>query len=310
MTLAAPSLLPQGPAASAAVIARTGPRFAPARLSPPAVQATLSYLSPTHERPYNYAYEPPPGAAWENYRADARPVWIRDARALGAAPLVDREGFALWEAPSSLTDPEDFADAALVTERYYPEVAELARAATGAPHAYVFDHLVRRRDAQAGPLGFGRPGRGQPAGANGRVHNDYTETSGRRRLRLVLGEAAAVGVGRYAIVNVWRSLSGPVLDTPLALCDARSVDAADLVGADVRYPNRTGDIYLMLHSPRHRWFHFSAMDRHEALVFKQYDSSISGVARFTPHAAFDHPEAPPDAPPRVSIEARCLVIYD
>jgi hypothetical protein len=51
------------------------------------------------------------------------------------------------------------------------------------------------------------------------------------------------------------------------------------------------------------------MDRHEALVFKQYDSQVSGVARFTPHAAFDLPDVPADAPLRESIEIRCLVTY-
>ena len=115
---------------------------------------------------------------------------------------------------------------------------------------------------------------------------------------------------RYCIVNIWRSIKGPVLDTPLAVCDARSVMAKDLVNAEVRYPRRTGEIYLATHSPAHRWSYFSAMDRHEALVFKQYDSQLSGVSRYTPHAAFDHPDAPADAPLRESIEARCLVVFE
>jgi hypothetical protein len=51
------------------------------------------------------------------------------------------------------------------------------------------------------------------------------------------------------------------------------------------------------------------MDRHEALVFKQYDSQVSGVACFTPHSAFDLPDIPPAAPLRRSIEIRCLVTY-
>jgi hypothetical protein len=34
------------------------------------------------------------------------------------------------------------------------------------------------------------------------------------------------------------------------------------------------------------------------------------VARFTPHAASEHPDAPASAPPRESIEVRCLVAYD
>jgi hypothetical protein len=170
---------------------------------------------------------------------------------------------------------------------------------------------VRKRSADRSQLGFGRSGKGVPASANGRVHNDYTEESGRRRLGLVFNALSeAIPDERYAIVNVWRPIKVPVLDTPLAICDARSVDTMDLVSAEVRYPQRIGEIYLLKHGTRQRWSYFSAMDRHEALVFKQFDSQISGVARYTPHAAFDHPAAPPDYPLRESIEARCLVIFD
>jgi len=70
-----------------------------------------------------------------------------------------------------------------------------------------------------------------------------------------------------------------------------------------------GEIYLGLHNPHHCWSYFSAMHREEALVFKQYDSQAGGIARFTLHSAFRHPNAPPAAPPRESIEARCLVVY-
>ncbi|WP_367162277.1 hypothetical protein [Methylibium sp.] len=52
------------------------------------------------------------------------------------------------------------------------------------------------------------------------------------------------------------------------------------------------------------------MDRGEALVFKQFDSDPEVAARFTPHAAFDLPDAPPDAPLRESIEVRCLVTFE
>jgi len=44
-------------------------------------------------------------------------------------------------------------------------------------------------------------------------------------------------------------------------------------------------------------------------VFKQYDSEVSGVRRFTPHCAFDLPGILPDAPLRASIEIRCLVTH-
>jgi len=271
------------------------------------VVAELSYLKPTCGRPYSYAYEPPQGTPWENCEYEPRSVRIADGRVLASPPSLQEQGFELRDAPS---DVGDFLNEDAVTRVYYAEVAELARVVTGARRAFVFDHLVRKREPGRPALSFGRRTGGKPS-ANGRIHNDYTEESGRRRLGLVLKEPDALAaVGRYSIINVWRSIRGPVLDTPLAVCDARTVPATDLVASEVRYPKRIGEIYLVAYSPAHRWFYFPAMDRHEALVFKQYDSLASGAARFTPHAAFDHPNTPPDAPLRESIEVRCLVVYD
>ena len=272
----------------------------------PTVVADLSYLKPTAERAISYAYEPPQGQPWENCEYELRPTPIVDARGARHDLSIDAEGFELRDAPTMV---HDFLDEGAVKTLYYAEAAELALAVTGATQAHVFDHLVRKREPDRSPLTFGRRGTNGLAAANGRIHNDYTEASGQKRLRRVLGGAAAAHVQRFAIVNVWRSIKGPVLDTPLAVCDARTVAIMDLVVSEVRYRDREGEIYLATHSSRHRWSYFSRMDRHEALVFKQYDSQVSGVSRFTPHAAFDHPDTPLDAPLRESIELRCLVIY-
>lgn len=282
-------------------------RNAPATARAPSVIAGLAYLKPTSERPYHYMYEPPAGVPWKNCEYDVHAMRITDARHASARPSVHQEGFELWDAPSAVTD---FLDEKAVVNRYYKEAAELALAVTGAQQAYVFDHLVRKREPGRPALTFGRHGDGNNPAANGRIHNDYTEASGRKRLGLVVWEPDAVAaVERYSIVNIWRSIKGPVLDTPLAVCDARTVSVNKLVAGEVRYRTRTGEIYLVEHSPRHRWCYFSAMDRHEALIFKQYDSQASGVARYTPHTAFEHPDTPPDAPLRESVETRCLVVY-
>lgn len=270
------------------------------------IEAGLNYLRPTALRPYSYAFTPPPGLPWESGEYERIAMPIADAR--GLATHIEREGFELREAPTAVAD---FLDDAEVRAVYYPELAALALAVTGGARAHVFDHLVRQREPERTALNFGRGKTDGKAAANGRIHNDYTEESGRRRLALVLASAAeAAAVRRYCIVNIWRSIAGPVLDTPLAVCDARTVMARDLVNAEVRYPKRTGEIYLATHAATHRWSYFSRMDRHEALVFKQYDAQLGGVARFTPHAAFDHPLAPADAPLRESIEARCLVVFE
>lgn len=273
--------------------------------APVAVTSVVSYLKPMRDKPYNYLFEPPDGGPWDNCEWEPRRVRIHDARRFFAPPALDRCGFQLVEAPTRV---RDFRDNDEVIGRYYGEAQALALRATGGARAHVFDHLVRKREEGRPALTFGRKTQ-SAAAAVGRVHNDYTERSGRRRLRLVLGGDAALAAGRYCIVNIWRSISGPVVDTPLALCDSRSVAAADLVESEIRYPARTGEIYLVRHNPGHRWSYFHELQPDEAIVFKQYDSVSREVPRFTPHAAFDHPDTPPDAPLRESIEVRVLVLY-
>jgi hypothetical protein len=280
--------------------------FSPATPRLPGVRAELAYLVPSSERPHNYMYEPPAGTARQNCEYRVSPVWIKDARAM-ASPSIHVEGFELWDAPTAVTD---FTDEDAIRNRYYVEAAELAKSVTGGDHAYIFDHQVRRREAGRSTLTFGRHGDGSRPGAAGRIHNDYSEGSGQKRFDILpLDEKVRATAQRFAIVNIWRSIRGKIVDTPLAVCDARSISAKDLVVADLRYRDRSGELYLVQESSRHRWAYFSDMDLNEALVFKQYDSQVSGVARFTPHSAFDLPDIPPDAPLRHSIEIRCLVTY-
>jgi hypothetical protein len=285
----------------------TRPKFSPARRPLPGVTAELAYVAPTTNRPYNYMYDPPAGTARQNCEYQASSVWIADARAMASLPSIHTEGFELWDAPTAVVD---FADEEAIKSQYYVEAAELAKSVTGADHAYVFDHLVRRREAGRPQLSFGRHGNANRPGAAGRVHNDHSEFSGRKRFEtLSLDETIRSKVQRFAIVNIWRSIGGKIEDTPLAVCDARTISVTDLMVTDIHYRDRSGEIYLVQGSPGHRWAYFSEMDRHEALVFKQYDSHVNGVARFTPHSAFDLPDIPRDAPLRQSVEIRCLVTY-
>lgn len=271
------------------------------------VRAILHHVLPTDVRPVSYAVPPPAGGRWESASFEARLVTIADARRAVERPGLDTTGYELREAPSAL---RDFDDVEAVRTTYYPEMEALALQASGGSRAIVFDHLVRRR-RRGERLDFGRRVSGDTPTANGRIHNDYTEASGRRRLVQTLGAASAdAWTRRFAIVNLWRSIRGVVLDAPLAVCDARTVIERDLVVADVRYRDRTGEIYFLRPSPRHRWSHFPEMHPDEVLVFKQFDSQRIGTARFTPHGAFEHPHAPADAPPRESIEVRCLVLFD
>jgi len=65
----------------------------------------------------------------------------------------------------------------------------------------------------------------------------------------------------------------------------------------------------MTFKPDHVWYYFPNMQRHEAMVFKTFDSERDGRARWTAHCAFDDPPSPPGAPPRESIEMRTLAFF-
>jgi len=273
-------------------------------MHPTAVDATLDYLQRADRKPVTYMLAPPGGHTWDTGYYASTPVTIREGRSLADAPALDREGFQLCSAPSAMAS---FAERDAIQRVYYGEMEELARAVTGADRAIVFDHLVRRRDpGTLAPFGA-RDGR-RPSTAT-RVHCDFTPSSARRRLAIELDAHGIRSVGRHAIVNLWRTTRLPVLDAPLAVCDARTVQPGDLVAADIVYPTRTGEIFEVVHNPAHAWTYFHGMQFDEVLLFKQYDS-CDGMPRFTPHAAFAHPDTPPGTPPRESIEIRCLLIYD
>jgi hypothetical protein len=142
------------------------------------------------------------------------------------------------------------------------------------------------------------------------VHNDYTERSGPQRVRDLLSEEEAEARlrSRFAVINVWKPIRGPVLQAPLAVCDARSLRPEDLVPTDLKYRDRTGEVYSITFSPDHRWFYFSQMRAEEAMLIKCFDSD-GGRARFSAHTAFDDPTSPAEAPARESIEVRTLAFF-
>ena len=142
------------------------------------------------------------------------------------------------------------------------------------------------------------------------VHNDYSFKSAPRRVRDHLPEEADELLRhRFAEINVWRAVRGPIQKSPLALCDARSCTPQDTVPTDLVYPHRVGETYSFTYNPNHQWFYFPQMQRNEAILLKCYDSKEDGRARFTAHTSFEDPTSPPDAASRESIEVRALVFF-
>ena len=276
----------------------------------PALNAAVSYLGPDHGPAQVRIYPPSSGLATLRPASVQHLVAIRDARAIADNLRLDEHGFELHSHPSEFAD---FYDEAAVRERYYPEVQTVMRAITGALAVIVFDHNVR----SAARAARGEPGVRVPVD---QVHNDYTEQSGPKRKQEILAAAGRSDLANrhVAFVNLWRPIVGPVLDNPLALCEAGSVALPDLVATDIFHfgednltaPRHSGQIYSVRHNPAHRWFYVSEMRSNEVLLLKCYDSRADGRARFMPHTGFRNPACPSEFVPRESIEARTLVVFD
>jgi hypothetical protein len=263
------------------------------------VEAELNFIIPDERKPFSHQYDPPPGTAVRSHPYENRKVFIQDGRPLADAFSVDREGFALVR---HTTRTADLYDEVELKNSYYPETEALLKAETGASKILIFDHTIR--------TSHDRPrGVGLPREAVLRVHNDYTLKSGPRRVRdLVPEEAEARLKKRFAIINVWRPIVGPLQQFPLALGDAESLRAEDVLATDLIYPDRVGEIYSIAYNPAQRWFYFPEMSRDEVVLIKTYDSDPAR-ARFSAHGAFADPNFPDPKVLRESIEIRALVFW-
>jgi hypothetical protein len=266
------------------------------------VRSEMNYLARTAGRPRTYTFDPPPGIPRTTVVNEPHIVLISDARPVLRNVSLDEEGFGLVHHGSTV---RNFHSEQEVTSVYYPEAENILKQATGADRVFIFDHTVRRRIPGSEDRRAEAPRQPVP-----RVHVDHTEKSGPQRVRdLLPDEAAELLRGRVQIINIWRPIREPLLDAPLAVCDASSVKPEQLIPSDLVYANRMGETYSVIFDPEHRWFYVPRMRTNEALLLKCYDSKTDGRARFAPHSAFTDPTTPPDAPPRESIEIRALVFH-
>ena len=269
------------------------------------VVAALTFIVPQDNKPVFHSTALTGGTQKLFFETESIDVPIADMRPLSEDLSIDREGFELLRHTTAVADLYD-DDA--IENRYFPEVEALLNARFDADRTVVFD-ATRRSDSEDGAP--------NPDGLRGpavRVHVDYTVKSGPQRVADILGEDEAKRLAengaRIVQVNVWRPISGPVRRSPLALADASSIGAGELVATDQVFPDRVGEIYQVAHAPTQRWYYAPEIGPGEVILIKGWDSVDDGRARFTPHGAFSFPRTPADAPPRESIEVRALVVIE
>ena len=254
----------------------------------------LRFAGPAIARPVNYPKEP---------HKTVMPLVEHEVPVARAsfqdAPRLEREGFARVPHRSAL---RDFLRAEAIAETHYGELEELIRSLTGARAAYALPHPVMRSNA---PVVTDLT----VEGTAGVIHIDYTAGSAQAAARAALAHAGIEQMppGRMAAYTVWRSITPPPQDHPLALCDLRSLHAADFVTADSHgasgSPDEDAEFSLLRYGEGQLWGYFPDLTVDEVVVFKQYDSAMDGPSG-VPHSAFDNSGAAAGSVPRSSIVVR------
>ncbi|MEQ1714371.1 MAG: CmcJ/NvfI family oxidoreductase [Hyphomicrobium sp.] len=265
------------------------------------VKTSLNYTVDNGMPPDYYFYEPDPSVKTNPPGTDTKEVEIYDGWPKVNEFSLDKEGFELKPFPALFTH---YNDEEAVKRDFYPQIVDFVARNTGAKRVVIFDHTIRKRlpaDLSAQTT-TQRP-------AVLLVHADYTEKGAIQRVRdIVPEEADDLLKGRVAFYNVWKSLYAPVEELPLAMCDVTTAPDDDLLTMELKYKERTGEIFVMRHSPKHKWYYFPKMPADQALLLKTFDTDAKR-ARFMSHSAFEDPTTPPGAPKRESIEVRTMAFF-
>jgi hypothetical protein len=260
-------------------------------------RAAIAYVGRDIARPRYHANDT------SRDRLDIVPVVLDIADARGSGATLDQEGFRLVSHRSAVADLGDREAVSAVHRR---EIVDLISALSGADLVLVNSPGVLRfseKSARSGALDNSRPARF--------AHVDISDATA-----AAFAQRAAPAdrtLARFVHYNVWRAISAPPQDVPLAVCDARSISANDLIKADAVFdspgqPEWSFEGIVVAHDSAHRWHWFPDMTRDEALIFKTNDSDLTR-AHCVPHVAFDDPSCGPQTAPRASIEMRAIALW-
>jgi len=243
-----------------------------------------------------------------------RRMRVRNGRAPGQRPTLEREGFELVTWPSRVVRErldEMMAEKSVLEMRkvqrdYWDDTIPLIRELSGASEVLPVHASTVRFSAKAG-----RKKAMTPAGW---AHLDYDPDEAAVQLRetFELNGVEPRPCRRYVLYQGWRALTPPPQDFPLAICDGRTVEAADIVPIEYHMKTEDRDVTYWSRgsrfNPRHQWWYFPDMTLDEMIVFKGFDSA-NAASTNTLHTAFAD-ETALNPTPRASIESRYFAIFD
>ena len=272
------------------------------------VHSTIDYLVPTSRINRRFWA---PGRELNTGVYASYEVIIRNARLAGPFS-IDQHGFCLTPHRTEITDWEgNYAP----DSAYAAQVREVVAHLTGADLVIPMGGMLRRSGATSATV--------QPPAAE--AHVDFTQRSAERIAQRLYGRDRPNGPGyrRFIAFSLWRALSAPPQDMPLALCDGGSVrddegthntkvDVDEIPTGEALFAPIEGEenmtaATIFHHSAAHRWWYFPDMTPDEVILIKLYDSDHSRAWR-CPHTAF-RDTSRPDALERQSMEFRGIAYF-
>ena len=272
------------------------------------VAAKIDYLLPTSRINRRFWA---PGEEYNTGLYAPYDVVIRNARLAGPFTL-DAHGFEMATYPTDIVDWEANygPDSA-----YAQQVSDIAMAMTGADLVVPMGGMLRCSGLTSATV--------QPPAAE--AHVDFNGHSANRIAEMMYRKARADGAGydRFICFSLWRPLSPPPQDMPLALCEGGSVrdnegtantkvDVDEIPKGDALFAPIEGEENMAAatvfhHSPDHKWWYFPDMTDEEVIFIKFHDSDHSRAWRAA-HTAF-RDTSRPDANERRSMEFRSVAFF-
>lgn len=205
---------------------------------------------------------------------------------------------------------------------YMPEVAEILKKVTGGTEVIPNEFRLRNQVQDGGDIIANKVGWGNV----NVTHVDRDPTNAEVRLGTSLGEERAKQLlekyknGKWASVNLWRSIGETVQKWPLCMVNTTKVPNWDYethmtkvrnIGdpAEAERGAKTHETVLNPPSADVPYFYqyVSEMTPEEIVIFTSFHTDASKVV---PHGAFWDNSSPETAPARRSIEARCWVFWE
>ncbi|KAL1966998.1 hypothetical protein VTN77DRAFT_3522 [Rasamsonia byssochlamydoides] len=210
------------------------------------------------EKSYTSRYDPEGAFPPSNIEPMVYNIRIQNMRPLMQSLSYEQAGFQVAKLDSQMKY-EDYMDPGKIREIHVSEVKALLKDLMGASRVYTLDFAVRRRHPTFP------------------IATDYTREHVcsviRRRLKSSADQALQC---RWQCVNIWHPLKGPLVDWPLAVCDASTIDfVADSMPGDVVDRTEVFENMQVHYNPEQKWYWLPDQLPSELLIFKNADSRSS-----------------------------------